>query len=234
MTDNSRPRILVLAGRGRFEDPWHDHAATSHRLALTLGALGDVEVRSAFRESLDDLDAVDVLVLNLSCPKPGYLDANLDPEEWAGFYDVLDAWARAGGRILAVHQSALAFPDEPRYEEILGGRWVEGISGHPPIGEMRLRLAVGTHPVTDGLTGVEAFDERYCDLRVGASSQVLGFVHDDEDEPHPALWVTAAHGGRTVYTPLGHDLRSYASPTHQDLLVNAALWLLEPDREHEG
>ena len=232
MTATARPRILVLAGRGRFEDPWHDHAATSHRLALILGGVGQVEVRSALRDGLDDLDEVDLLVLNLSAPVPGYVEANLDSGQdrggdWAGFYDTLDAWARAGGQVLAVHQSALAFPGEPRYEEILGGRWVEGVSGHPPIGAMRLRLAVGTHPVTDGLTGVEAFDERYCDLRVAPSSQVLGFVDDDEGEPHPALWVTQSHGGRTVYSPLGHDVRSYDSPTHQDLLVNAALWLLE-------
>ncbi len=228
MTASTRPRILVLAGRGRFEDPWHDHAATSHRLALVLAALGDVEVRSAFRDSLADLADVDLLVLNLGGPKPGYVEADLDPEEWSGFYESLDAWARAGGRILAVHQSALAFPDEPRFEELLGGRWVEGVSGHPPIGEMRLRLAVGTHPVTDGLTGVETFDERYCDLRVAPSSQVLGFVDDDDGEPHAALWVTEAHGGRTVYSPLGHGGRSYDSPSHQDLLVGAALWLLEP------
>ena len=227
MTATARPRILVLAGRGRFEDPWHDHAATSHRLALALGALGDVEVRSAFRDSLDDLAAVDLLVLNLSRPKPGYVEAELDPEDWSGFYDSLDGWARAGGRVLAVHQTALAFREEPRFEEVLGGRWVEGVSGHPPIGPMRLRLAVGTHPVTDGLTSVEAFDERYCDLRVSPSSQVLGFVDDDEGEPHPALWVTEAHGGRTVYSPLGHDVRSYDSDSHQDLLVNAAVWLLE-------
>ena len=228
MTASARPRILVLAGRGRFEDPWHDHAATSHRLALILGVVGEVEVRSAFPDSLDDLDGVDLLVLNLSCPKPGYVEADLDPGvDWSGFTGALDAWARAGGRLLAVHQSALALDGDPRFEEILGGRWVDGVSGHPPIGDMRLRLALGTHPVTDGLTAVEAFDERYCDLRVAPSSQVLGFVDDDEDEPHPALWVTEAHGGRTVYSPLGHDLRSYASPTHQDLLINAALWLLE-------
>lgn len=27
------PRVLVLAGHGRDDDPWHDPAATSHHIA---------------------------------------------------------------------------------------------------------------------------------------------------------------------------------------------------------
>ncbi|QAY64285.1 ThuA domain-containing protein [Xylanimonas allomyrinae] len=220
MTD--RARILVLAGRGRHEDPWHDHAATSHRLALVLAALGEVEVRSTFRDALDDVAGVDLLVLNVGAPTPGHPD---DAPAWTPFHERLDAWARADGRILAVHQTALAFPDAPGFGEVLGGRWVEGVTGHPPIGGMRLTVAGGTHPITAGLGAVEAYDERYCRLRVAPSSQVLGWVHDD-DEPHPALWVSTAHGGRTVYSALGHDARSYDSAGHQELLLRAARWLL--------
>ncbi|WP_425955166.1 ThuA domain-containing protein [Xylanimonas sp. McL0601] len=230
MSSAGRSRILVLSGRGRHEDPWHDHAATSHRLATILSALGsvDVEVRSAFRDTLGDLDDVDLLVLNLGGPAPGFVEAEIDgtAADWAPFHARLDAWARTGGRILALHQAALAFPDVPRFEEVLGGRWVQDVSGHPPIGPMRLELAVGAHTVTDGLGAVQAFDERYCHLRVAPSSQVLGWVRDDDGEPHPALWVAEAHGGRTVYSALGHDKRSYESATHQELLVRAALWLL--------
>ena len=223
-------KIVILTGRGRHEDPWHDHAATSHELANVLAALGDVDVvvRSAFLGALVDLDEVDLLVLNIGCPMPGYVEAAIDgtDEDWAPAYDAVDAWARAGGRILAVHQTALAMPGDERFEELVGGRWVEGVSGHPPIGDMRLTLASGTHPATGGLGGVDAFDERYCSLQVAPTSQVLGWVQDDDGEPHPALWVTDAHGGRTVYSALGHDARSYASASHQELLVCAALWLL--------
>ncbi len=227
---SERTKIVILSGRGRHEDAWHDHAATSHELANVMSALGDVDVsvRSAFRGVLVDLDEVDLLVLNISGPMPGYVEAAIDgtDEDWAPLYDRFEAWARAGGRILAVHQTVLALPGEPRFEELIGGRWVDGVSGHPEIGDMHLALASGTHSATGGLGRVEAFDERYCNLRVAETSQVLGWVEDDAGERHPALWVNEAHGGRTVYSSLGHDARSYESASHQELLVCAALWLL--------
>ncbi len=223
------PRALVLAGRGRYEDPWHDHAATSHRLALVLSALPDldVEVRSAFPGALDDLDGVDLLAVNAGTSQPGYREAGIDDDaDWAAFHARLAAWAGDGGRLLAVHQTANTF--EPAFEAVLGGRWVEGVSGHPPIGDATLELAVGAHPVTEGLARVEAFDERYCGMRVAPAAQVLGWVRDDDGARHPALWVHEAHGGRTVYSALGHDVRSYDAPGHQDLLLRAASWLLAP------
>jgi hypothetical protein len=227
-------RILILAGRGRHEDPWHDHAATSHRLALLLAGLDtgdgvpDVVVRSTFPDALRDLDDVDLLVVNAGTPWPGFREAGIGPDDdaWAPFHARLDAWARDGGRILAVHQSANTFGDHPEWEEVLGGRWVPGTSYHPPFGAARLALAAGAHPITEGLGAVEALDERYCRLRVAPTSQVLGWVTDDDGERHPALWVTKRHGGRTVYSGLGHDARAYDSPSHADLLLRAAAWLL--------
>ncbi len=226
-------RILVLAGRGRHEDPWHDHAATSHRLALLLAGLdvggrtADLAVRSTFPDALDDLDDVDLLVVNAGTGWPGFREAGIGPDDdaWAPFHARLDAWARSGGRILAVHQAANAFGDRPRWEEVLGGRWVPGESMHPPLGPATVPLATGAHPITDGLGAVEVVDERYCHLRVAPTSQVLGWVVDD-GERHPAIWVTEAHGGRTVYSALGHDVRAYDSPSHAELLLRAATWLL--------
>jgi type 1 glutamine amidotransferase len=234
VTPTPAHRILILVGRGRYQDPWHDHAATSHRLALLLAGLDvggrpvAVDVRSTFPDALDDLGDVDLLVVNAGTSWDGFREAGIGPDDatWAPFHARLDAWARAGGRLLAVHQSANTFDDAPGWEEVLGGRWVEGTSGHPPIGEASVALAAGTHPITDGLGAVEVFDERYCSLRVAPSSQVLGWVTDDDGERHPVLWVADAHGGRTVYSGLGHDVRSHDSPSHRELLLRAATWLL--------
>ena len=227
----AEPRIVVLAGRGRYEDPWHDHAATSHRLAVLLAEVGGrptaVDVRSTFPDALHELDDVDLLVVNSGTSWDGFREAGIGPDagEWVPFHSRIDAWARAGGRVLAVHQAANTFDDAPGFSEVLGGRWVEGRSTHPLIGPATLELD-GAHPVTQGLGGVDVFDERYCFLEVAPSSQVLGWVTDDDGVRHPALWVTEAHGGRTVYSGLGHDVRSYDSPSHREVLLRAAEWLL--------
>ncbi|MEV0892373.1 ThuA domain-containing protein [Promicromonospora sp. NPDC050262] len=217
-------RILILSGRGRYEDPWHDHAATSHVAAGILGELGAVEVRGLFRDALNDLDSVDLLVVNGGT---GRRDADFDgsDDDWLPFHDRLSAWARAGGAVLGLHQAANTFYDAPDWEAVLGGRWIPGESMHPPIGTARFELTVG-HPLTEGLSVVEAFDERYCRLRVAADTRVLGTTLDDDGASHPVLWVNEAHGGRSVYSGLGHDVRSFDSAGHQELLRRAASWLL--------
>ncbi|RPF23041.1 ThuA domain-containing protein [Myceligenerans xiligouense] len=241
-------RILVLAGRGRYEDPWHDHAATSHEVAGILGGPGAagrgdvvVQVRSTWRDALDDLDDVGLLVLNSGHGRP---DAEFDGSdgEWAAFHERLAAWARSGGAVLALHQAANTFADAPGFEAILGGRWIPGVSMHPPIGEAVFDVVPG-HPVTDGLGNalggagvIDAYDERYCHLVVAESSRVLLTTHgpaepgfgadDDGGRVHGVAWAHDAHGGRTVYSGLGHDVRSYGSAAHRSFLRSAAAWLL--------
>lgn len=228
-------RVLVLAGRGRYEDPWHDHAATSHRLALILAELElggrstDVVVRSVFPDALDDLDDVDLLVVNAGTSWPGFVEAGIGPgdDAWKPFHERLVAWARDGGRVLAVHQAANTFGDAPGWAEVLGGRWVAGTSYHPPFGRAELTLATGGHPIVAGSeASVELLDERYCALEVAPSSEMLGWVPDEEGEPQPVLWATEEHGGRTVYSGLGHDVRAYDSPAYRNMLLRAATWLL--------
>ncbi|GAB3165932.1 hypothetical protein GCM10027059_24260 [Myceligenerans halotolerans] len=243
-------RILVLAGRGRYEDPWHDHAATSHEVARILGEPGGVgrddvvvQVRSTWRDALDDLDDVGLLVLNSGS---GRTDPEFDGADgdWVAFHERLSGWARSGGAILALHQAANTFADAPGFEEILGGRWIPGVSMHPPIGDAVFDVVPG-HPVAEGLTDrIEAFDERYCHMTVADTARVLattrgpeapGFAGGAADTAadsgdgarvHSVAWANEAHGGRTVYSGLGHDVRSYGSEPHRAFLRAAAAWLL--------
>ncbi|GAA1849134.1 ThuA domain-containing protein [Myceligenerans crystallogenes] len=256
-------RIVVLAGRGRYEDPWHDHAATSHVVAELLGELGDVAVRSTWRDALGDLDDAGLLVVNSGS---GRVDPAFDGDDaaWAGFHERLAGWARGGGAILALHQAANTFADAPGFEEILGGRWIPGVSMHPPIGDAVFDVVPG-HPVTDGLgtggtaaggtvagrtaaggpgadaaaSSIAAFDERYCHLVVAETSRVLlttrgpgpGSGAPDGTHVHPVAWANEAHGGRTVYSGLGHDPRSFGSGSHRAFLRAAAGWLLGQEQE---
>ena len=226
-------RILILAGRGRTEDPWHDHAATSHRLATILADLpaAEVEVRSLFAgpypELQLDLDSRDLLVLNIGGAQPGYLSAGLGSAD-AGFDSLtasIAAWARGGGAVLAVHQTLTAVEQEPWLLDVVGGTWIDGVSGHPPIGPMRLKLAVD-HPAVGGVGHVDAYDERYCHLFPQPDVEVIGWTTDDDGVRHPVCWINTSHGGRTFYSPLGHDVRSFDSPSHQQLLRAAATWLV--------
>ncbi|PFG34256.1 ThuA domain-containing protein [Sanguibacter antarcticus] len=232
MTSSDVKKILLVSGRGRYEDVWHDMAATSHRVATVLSEAGhEVVVRGSFRDALDDLQTAgfDLLVVNTS---PGRTDAEHDGDDasWAPFHESVRAWADAGRPVLGLHQSASSFADSEHWERILGGRWVEGMSMHPPIGPATFTVSDPDHPVVSPLVSrvsgaVTAFDERYSYLRVSPEVQVL-LTQRHDGVVHPVVWVHEAGGVRVVYDSLGHDVRSYDSATRRTLLRSEVAWLL--------
>jgi hypothetical protein len=230
---------LILAGRGRYADPWHDTAAAADALAVLLRRLGlEVAVRGTAPDALDDVAGPSLLVVAAGA---GRRDAAFDGDDdaWRAFHDRRAGWVADGVPVLAMHQAAMAFADDPRWADELGGRWVEGRSWHPPLGPAVLRVAgrddAGRrHPVVAGLERVSVTDERYTDLelRPGVRPFVVADVvpREAQDRPtsvgaHPVVWI-APGPGRVLYDALGHDDRSYASPDHRALLTAAVGWLL--------
>ncbi len=226
----------MLAGRGRYEDPWHDTAATSHEVATALAEVGvEAEVRGTFPAAFRGLGGYDLVVVNACSARPAP-DAETDGDDaaWDAALSALGAWASSGGRVLALHQAANAFQDRPAWAEtwhgVLGGSWVPGRSMHPERGRGLFDVRDPAHPVTRGLAGPDAAtftadDERYSYLDVADASHVLVTQrHDGID--HPVVWTHDAHGGLTVYDALGHDARAYREPVRRRLLQREALWLL--------
>ncbi|MBO3095148.1 ThuA domain-containing protein [Cellulomonas dongxiuzhuiae] len=218
MPGPTSPRALVLAGRARYADPWHDHAATSHAVACELADAGfDVAVRSTFPDALADLRAADLLVVNA-----GQGPVDDDDAVWRPLHERVRDHAAAGGPVLALHQAAMTFADSPWWSDVMGGRWVEGRSWHPPQGVATFDVRAG-HPVTRGLGPLVVDDERYTDLVVAPDVGAL-VTHDEGAATHPVVWVVA--GRRVVYDALGHDVGSYAAPARAALLRREARWLV--------
>lgn len=224
-------RALVLVGRGRYADPWHDTAATAGRLHPLLVDAGlEPAVHGTAPGLLGpdglatrEVDRPDLLVVVAGT---GRVDPGFDGDDaaWAGFHAALAGLVADGVPLLALHASANAFHDAPGWSRLLGGRWVDHVSWHPPLGPARFDVADPDHPVTAGLGAVEAVDEQYLDLDVDPAAHVLLTTrHDGVD--HPVVWV-APGPGRVVYDALGHDVRSWASPGRRDLVRRTVRWLV--------
>jgi len=223
------PDALLLVGRGPYEDPWHDYVATGARVAKLLDSCGvDVDWRSTFPGALDGLSAPDlVVVLAGRSQQPGGPPSEFD---WSPLHNRLLEFADTGTALLALHAASNTFFDFPRWTGLIGGRWVEGESTHPPIGEV-VFSSIGTHPIVSTIATVRVFDEQYLNLEVAATSQPFLVAHH-AGTSHPVAWVAATPPGhgRVVYDGLGHDTRSYDSEERVALLREEITWLLEGAR----
>lgn len=214
-------RVLIVSGAGDYSDPWHPFAETSARLADILESEYHVAVTTDVAATLTDLsaDEWDLVVLNFGSA------ARALPTDTACVDGIL-GYVSAGGALLACHVVATAFPADPRWEEILGGRWVRGTTMHPPQGDADIRVLPVTHAVTRGLDDFVLVDERYSYLRVSPDVDVLA-THMHDDLEHSVVWARDPSTAHVVYDGLGHDAQSYDSEDHRRLVLNAAGWLLE-------
>lgn len=197
MTD--RPALLIT-GVGAHADPWHGLAATGRALASVL------EERMPVRRIDTDevaggaaLTDAALIVVNISG------DLATDAAAASAVLDPLLEAVASGIPLLAVHSSSLAFRDDPRWAELLGGRWVPGVTMHPQIG---WSLVQPTAP----LAPFRVYDERYSHLEIGAES-ALRAIHTDDGLTHPLAWArqgTAGHGA-VAYSALGHGAEAYRS-----------------------
>ncbi|EFT66097.1 ThuA domain-containing protein [Cutibacterium acnes] len=213
--------IRVLSGHGRYTDPWHPFAEGSAAIREILEAVGHrVEVRDDDVSCLQELDALDLVVVNLG----GNVEVELEhDDEWAAAQHEFGQWIRGGGRVLAVHTAANSFPDWPEWPALLGGQWVRGTSWHPKRCIATFGKAPGAedYPVWTGLDVVTVYDERYSDLVVHEGSTPL-IRHELSEEWQVMGW---AHGDNVIYDGMGHDARSYSSPSHRKFLINEVDWL---------
>ncbi|GAB3914063.1 hypothetical protein GCM10011575_18620 [Microlunatus endophyticus] len=223
-------RIRIIAGVGRFSDPWHPFAETSPRIAALLTEQDhQVEIRDSTPNAFTGLDDVDLVVLNLGGGEGEAAAAEeYDAATWRSTFENFGQWIRAGHPILGIHCVANAFPDWTEWEGLLGGLWIRGTSHHPPRNEFTFDVVPAhlTHPAVGGLSTITALDERYSELDVAGSSIPL-VQHRFDDKDQIMVWAVDDGHRKAVYDGLGHNLESYDSPERCRLLVAEVDWLLD-------
>lgn len=214
--------IRILTGHGRYTDPWHPFSETSAAVATILESQGHaVDVRLDEPDALTGLGRVDLVVVNLGGNPPVTIDP--DPR-WAAVQAEFGGWITGGGRVLGLHTASNAFPDWPEWPTLLGGQWVRGTSWHPErsVATFEPCPEAVDHPVWQGCVPVTCYDERYSALTLHPNSTPL-VRHELGEEWQIMGW---AKGDRVIYDGMGHDARSYASPSRARFLVNEVDWLL--------
>ena len=223
-------RAVILSGSGRHADPWHAFAETSAVLAgIVAGAGYRVNVNDDLLAGLVGLGDADLLVVNAGrqpdAPRPEGAPEPAEPtdDEIVAADEGFDAALDRGIGVLAVHAAVGTLPELPAFGDAVGARWIEGSSWHPPIGEARVRI-VGSHLIADELDDFTVFDERYSGLQLDGVIEPIA-EHEEQGMRHPLVWARELGHSRIVYDALGHDVRSYDSPEHRELITRALEWL---------
>ncbi|MDR2379487.1 MAG: ThuA domain-containing protein [Bifidobacteriaceae bacterium] len=225
----------MLAGAGRYTDPWHDHQANAAAVADFLTERGYLaEVRADVDQALAELQTPSRFGLLAVCV--GEAEAASGPAPAPAAAAGLEAWFDQGRSLLAVHDATLAFADWPGWERQLGARWIWGETYHPPIGPGLVRIDPRAEAgLGRGLADFSLVDEFYTNFRLADWVRPVAFHRPDSDGPagargaagadQPLAWVRRTANARLAYCALGHDSASYQSPGHRALLGRLLDWL---------
>ncbi len=126
----------------------------------------------------------------------------------------LTAYVESGHGFLPIHCASACYGGSPEFVRLVGGRFQSHTTG-----EFEPQTINSSHPVTQGLPAMRAWDETYVHDQHGQDRTILQ-VRDQE----PWTWVREQGKGRVFYTASGHDHRVWDRSEFHALLKNAIYW----------
>ncbi|MDT0265331.1 ThuA domain-containing protein [Streptomyces sp. DSM 44915] len=216
MTPGRRQALVVRGG-------WDGHQPRE-TTNLFLPFLDDHGFRVVVEDTLEAYEDEKLLSqtdLIVQCWTAG----DITPGESAG----LAAAVRAGTGLAGWHGGIVdAFPADPGYPLLVGGRRVPGA----PTGATQLITPAPEHADHPVLAGLDAFTvpaEPYW-VHGDPLNDVLATVTFDADETRarpvaiPAVWTRRWGRGRVFVSTLGHDLADFRVPAVRALTERGLLW----------
>lgn len=134
--------------------------------------------------------------------------------------DPRDPDAKTRG-FLGLHGASCSFLNSEGYLRMLGGKFLV----HPPLDTLEVNICRPDHPVMHEVSDFSIEDELYL-VETYPPFQTLAAV-DYGGFSRPVAWVKPYGLGRVAYLSLGHGEEQLQHPSVQQILINAARWILE-------
>jgi len=138
-------------------------------------------------------------------------------------------FVRNGKGFVSVHAGSSSFYDWPEYQQLVGGSWRIGQTGHGPPHEFTVTLSDTNHPVTRGLTNFVMNDELWHRPGLQTNVQILATARSADAKggsgtDEPVAFTTRFGQGRCFNLLLGHDAKAMVSPGFAALLNQGVEW----------
>jgi hypothetical protein len=200
----SRPKALIY---GRREGaPYHPLGPIEPELLATLSPRFDLEATDD-PAALRDIDKTGAgLLLGLD-------DNWTEPPDMVALRAV-EAWVRAGGALLLIH-NGICWARDPRWRRLAGGRFTGHEAAKP------LRFTRGSDASTFDL-----LEEPYRFSRPIFHRCRTVATYEDGGRAYPALWIRRLGSGRIGYSLPGHSPEAFRVPAYRVWLLDLAIELI--------
>lgn len=223
----ARVRIRFHVGGPSFHPVADQARQIAGWLDPTRYACESVEGNATF----DGLDDVDLLVL-MGLFWTGWTETPyVSPT--AAQRAAFERYVASGRGIIAHHGAVASYDDWPGFGDLVGVAWVWGTTNHSPLGEWKVRVATGEHPVVRDVNDFTIYDELYYDLKLAQGLVVREHAWAEFAGRRLPMILTAEGGrvagaGKMVYLANGHDLRAFDCPAMRQIWTNAIDWAASP------
>lgn len=202
------PRRIEILFLGHASE--HHHSAKyAPGLATALFSRG---INLTYTENPADLNAA-----NLSRYDGLVIYANHDqisPEQ----DKTLTEFVESGKGLIPIHAASYCFRNSPAYVKMVGGQF----KSHK-AGTFRTEIVDARHPILQGFTPFETWDETYVHTELQPDNHLL-MVRDEDGRKEPWTWTRTQGKGRIFYTAYGHDERTWNQEGFRQLIGNGILW----------
>ena len=193
------------------------HNPTS-RFALMEPELRSREIEMTYTDKLEDLNAEKLSGYDVLLIYANHLRISTEQEK-----ALLD-YVESGHGLVPVHCASFCFLNSPKYIELVGGQF----RSHGR-GVFRETIVKGDHPIMEGLSPIESWDESYVHSKHNNNRVVLSERRDDKGN-EPYTWVRQHGQGRVFYTAWGHDERTWSNPDFVALLEKGIRWAARAEK----
>ena len=215
-------RVLIFSGQNN-----HDWRATAPKLKSILESNGRFIVDVTEHPEQCDaatLQKYDVLLSNWNTfGSPTVTNWPLAMR--AAFLD----FVRCGKGFVSIHAGSSSFYDWPEYQQLAGGSWKLGQTGHGPPHDFTVKLVDANHLVTHGLTNFVTTDELWHRTALQTNIGILATAYSAPEwqgtgKDEPVAFTTGFGQGRSFNLLLGHDTKAMAAAGFQQLLCRGTEW----------
>lgn len=197
LTASAAPlKVLFLGDNGHHQPGTRLRDLAPAMIARGIHLVYTEDVAAAL--TLENLKRYDALLIyaNLTRLAPEHEKAMLD-------------YVTQGGGLVPLHCASACFGNSDAYIALVGGRFQRHGTG-----TFTVRNAAPQHPVMQGFTGFESWDETYQHDRHNETGRTVLEFRENE----PWTWVRSEGRGRVFYTAWGHDARTWTNPGFHDLV----------------